>query len=305
MDYKLDFMSRVLQRTASKKIEHYVISRIWHLLDNYEIKMVPQQYVSRELTKYALTDIYFPQFKLHVEVNEPAHYHSDIIIEQDLKRKKEIEEGTNHKIFVIDCSEDIDHIHAQVDKLLFLINSELEIQISKNEFISWRPENEHNPHYWKSKGSIAVLDEISLNTIEDICTMFDADYRKTIRGFLRKGGIPNPKDPNQLIWWPSDRARSGWVNYFNQVEGTITETHINPTKASEHYNFYSQRGDTRIVFYHFKDILGMTNYKYVGVFKNDKTLSSPEDGTVWKIVGDRFNLQTNTFEEASFRAVCN
>src|SRR5690606_39566153 len=76
MSYKLDYISRLLQRTSSKRIEHYVISRIWHLLDNYDVKMTPQQYVSRELTQYALTDIYFPQIGLHVEVNEPVHYHS-------------------------------------------------------------------------------------------------------------------------------------------------------------------------------------------------------------------------------------
>ncbi len=51
MSYKLDYISRFLQRTSSKRIEHYVIYRIWHLLDNYDIKMTPQQYVSREFSQ--------------------------------------------------------------------------------------------------------------------------------------------------------------------------------------------------------------------------------------------------------------
>ena len=91
MSYKLDYISRLLQRTSSKRIEHYVISRIWHLLDNYEVKMTPQQYVTREVSQYALTDVYFPQIGLHVEANEPAHYESVDKINRDLKRQQEIE----------------------------------------------------------------------------------------------------------------------------------------------------------------------------------------------------------------------
>src|SRR5690606_25926393 len=144
MSYKLDYISRLLQRTSSKRIEHYVISRIWHLLDNYDVKMTPQQYVSRELAQYALTDIYFPQIGLHVEVNEPAHYESEDKINRDLKRQKEIEINTGHKVFVIDCRQDIIGIHSQIDRLVSQINSEVKAQITKGKFKPWKPENEHN-----------------------------------------------------------------------------------------------------------------------------------------------------------------
>lgn len=111
MSYKLDYISRVLQRTSRKRIEHYVISRIWHLLDNYDLKMTPQQYVSRELSQYALTDIYFPQIGFHIEVNEPAHYENEDRVSRDLKRQQEIETNTGHQVFVIDCRQDIIGIH--------------------------------------------------------------------------------------------------------------------------------------------------------------------------------------------------
>src|SRR5690606_11500270 len=150
MRYKLDYISRLLQRTSSKRIEHYVISRIWHLLDNYDVKMTPQQYVSRELTQYARTDIYFPQIGLHVEVNEPVHYHSEDRINRDLKRQKQIELNTRHQVFVIDCREDILGIHSQIYKLVSKINLEVKKQIENGTFKPWRPENEHNPNYWKS-----------------------------------------------------------------------------------------------------------------------------------------------------------
>ena len=68
------------------------------MLDNYDIKITPQQYVSRKGLKYALTDIYFPQFGIHVEVNEPAHYNSEENIHRDHMRKSQIETNTGHKV---------------------------------------------------------------------------------------------------------------------------------------------------------------------------------------------------------------
>ena len=296
MDYKLDYISRLLQRVSSKRIEHYVISRIWHLLDNYDVKMTPQQYVSRELSQYALTDVYFPQIGLHVEVNEPAHYHSEDRISGDLKRQKQIELNTGHQVFVIDCSEDILGIHSQIDKLVSKINSEVKKQIENGIFKPWRPENEHNPNYWKSNGSISISDEVSLFTIQDICLLFDADYQKTKRGFLRKGAITNPKNSSQLIWWPSERPRSGWLNNFDENLGTITETHTDEKKKSDHYYQHEKGTYTRICFFYNTDILGLTNYKYVGVFTNDKEKSNPEIGTVWKRIADNIDLQTGEFK---------
>lgn len=297
MSYKLDYISRLLQRTSSKRIEHYVISRIWHLLDNYDVKMTPQQYVSRELSQYALTDVYFPQIGLHVEVNEPAHYESEDRINRDLERQKQIENNTGHQVFVIDCREDILGIHSQIDKLVSKINSEVKEQIENGIFKPWKPENEHNPNYWKSNGYINISDEVSFFTIEDICLLFDADYQKTKRGFLRKGAIANPKNINQLIWWPSERPRSGWLNKFDEAIGTITETHSDEKRKSDHYYHHAQGTHIRICFFHYTDILGLTNYKYVGVFTNDKEKSNPEIGTVWKRIGNRLNLNTAEISE--------
>lgn len=296
MDEKLNYISRLFQRTSSKRIEHYVISRIWHLLDNYDIKMTPQQYVSRQQIKYALTDVYFPQIGFHVEVNEPAHYESDERIQHDLKRKNEIEANTGHTVFSIDCRQDLIGIHSQIAELVTKINNSVQEQIEKGIFKPWRPENEHNPDYWKTKGTISLSDEVSFHTIEDICLLFDADHSKTKRGFLRKGGIQNPKNPQLFIWWPSERPRSGWLNTFDEVKGTITETHSDEKKKVDHYNWHAQETHIRIVFFHYKDILGRTNYKFVGVFTNDKENSNAEIGTIWTRIGETLNVLTSEYQ---------
>ena len=83
-----------------------------------DVKMKGQQYVYRSNGKYALTDIYFPQIGLHVEVNEPAHYSSEERIHADDIRRAEIEANTSHTVMSIDCTGNMGAIHAQVDNVV-------------------------------------------------------------------------------------------------------------------------------------------------------------------------------------------
>jgi len=294
---KLDYISRLLQRTSKKRIESYVIGRIWHLLDDYNIKMVPQQYVTRTSIKYALTDVYFPQIGFHVEVNEKAHYDSDENIQRDLNRIEEIKRNTSHKVFVIDCRENLKGIHQQIDHVVTAINEAVSLQKESGTFVNWQPENEYNPNYWKEKGTISIQDEVSLRTIEDIAQLFDIEPNKTKRGFLRIPSIEHPKFSNYLLWWPAEKKRSGWVNTYDEVKATITETHTNPEKKANHYHEFSNKENTRIVFFHYKDILGVNNYKFVGIFKNDNNLSNENIGTVWVRVGEQLNLKSGEYSK--------
>ena len=292
MSYKLEYISRLFQKTSGKRIEHYVITRIWHLLGNYDIKMTPQQYVRRQQARYALTDVYFPQIGFHIEVNEPAHYESDDRIQQDQKRLEEIETNTGQRVFVIDCRENLKGIHDQIDHLILEINSKSEKQIQQGSFKPWNPENEHNPHFWRTKGQISISDEVLFQTIEEICILFGVDHKKTKRGYLRIGEIQLTKHSNLFLWWPSEGPRKGWQNNYNEINGTIIETHSDKEKKIDHYNFFSQETRIRVVFFRYKDILGATNYKYVGVFTNDRKESNAEIGTVWSRIGKTLNLDT-------------
>ena len=47
MDYKLDYMERLFAKIGKKKTESYVISRIWHQLNDGRVKFVVQQYINR------------------------------------------------------------------------------------------------------------------------------------------------------------------------------------------------------------------------------------------------------------------
>jgi hypothetical protein len=122
MSYKVEYITKLFQKTSPKAIENYCLTRLWHKLDNDEIKIIPQQYVNRHNNNFALTDVYLPQFKIHIEVNEPAHYSSEDRIISDEKRKIEIENNTGHKLFVIDCRKDLKEIHNQINVIISEIN---------------------------------------------------------------------------------------------------------------------------------------------------------------------------------------
>ena len=67
---KQDYIYRSLKKVSHKGWETFVISRIIHGLDDDDIEFVTQQLVRLSDESRALTDLYFPQFDLHVEVDE-------------------------------------------------------------------------------------------------------------------------------------------------------------------------------------------------------------------------------------------
>ena len=81
---KYHFIKKQLAKTNKKNDENYVVTRIWHLLNSADIKMITQQYIVRDtLTKrYALADIYFPQINVIIEIDEPYHLSSDMVYDE-------------------------------------------------------------------------------------------------------------------------------------------------------------------------------------------------------------------------------
>ena len=92
---KLEFISRQLAKAEGKRYEHYVVTRIWHLLNDTRIKPVTQQFITRPSGR-ALTDMYFPQLEMHIEIDEGHHKKQ---IEADKLREADIINATGHTIF--------------------------------------------------------------------------------------------------------------------------------------------------------------------------------------------------------------
>lgn len=290
MDYRLDYISRVFTKLRSKPIEKYVVSRIWHLIDDPEVKLVPQQYVKREFKQYALTDLFFPQIQLHVEINEPAHYVSKEKIEIDELRREQIINSTGHKMLEIDCRGSLEEINERIGNVVSQIKKEIDELRDSNRFKPWRPHDEYSVKYYKKQNILNAEDDIQLKTIEEICELFDAPFKK--RGFLRPGAAIHPERENVLLWWPSTRKRKGWINTISEDESTIWESNENEEIRRSH--IHSEINSSRVkryVFLHNTDMLGMTSYKFKGIYVLDKEETSIEKGVVWKRVSKEVKMK--------------
>ncbi len=111
---KKEFVIRQLARTKSKKYEQYVVTRIVHLLNDLDIKFVTQQYVKRP-DGVALTDLYFPQISLHIEVDEEHHKAN---FKADQLREADIVNATNHEIIRVDVSKSIEEINGAISAIV-------------------------------------------------------------------------------------------------------------------------------------------------------------------------------------------
>ena len=293
MDAKLDYITRVFRTTSQKRYENYVITRLWYQINDNEVKLVPQQFVSRNQAQYALTDIYFPQIGLHVEINEPAHYESEERIAFDNNRRNEIINKTNHEVETIDCRKNTQEIHLDIERLAEKIEKMIDEQKKNNLFNPWNPDLEFSPMLFQNKGYLHTGENVNLRTVDDICILFGVDPRITYRGFLKKGVIEHPSLENTLIWWPAENnRRGGWRNSVNPEKDKIFETNIDKDKRNAHIHHLlnSEKRTTRLVFYKHRDDLGYNFYKFFGVYELDKIESNYDEGVVWRKVQDKFQL---------------
>jgi SET and RING associated domain len=290
IDFQLDYIARFFQKISHKPYENYVLTRLWHKLDSYEIQMILQQYVKREGERHAKTDVFFPQIGLHIEVNEPIHYGSDWQIQQDEIRKIEIENKTGHRLETVDCRASLQEIHVRVDELVSLIKTSIDVAKQNGTFRQWRPKESRDPQFWIEKKIIRVKDEVIMPRIEDICTLLGADPQKTKKGFQRKGGIPHPNLSKTLIWWPSIWSRKGWQNKKLEDGVYITESHNDPELLLKNYQSNKNSNEKRIVFLFDTDILGFTGYYFMGIYELDETHSNEKEGSFWKRISTEFKL---------------
>jgi hypothetical protein len=290
MDKKLEYMTRLLKKMSAKGIETYVITRLWHLLDNDGIKLVPQQYVRHSNGQYSLTDIYLPQFNIHVEVNESGHYHSEAKIAKDALRERNIISASGHEIKTIDCTRPMAEIHSQIDEIISAIQEALKVQLFNKTFQQWQPEFEYKANFYKNYKTLNVKDNVALETIEQICELFGTTVPR--RGFLRKGAVPYPPMGNTIIWWPGS-YNANWQNSISPDGSTIIERAADLNFRKSHAEGIINNPHHRITFFKDTDVLGYTYYRFKGVFDLNPERSNISDGLFWNRIQDHVSIISN------------
>lgn len=273
---KLDFISWQLERTRGKRFENYVITRIWHLLDDLEIKIITQQYVARPYGR-ALTDLYFPQLSLHLEVDEPHHLTQ---VEHDRLRENDIINATGHQIIRIDTSKGIDKLHEDIEQAVLLIRK---MKQQKSNFIKWDLEMEQSSKTYIERGYIDLSDDVAFDKIVSAVNCFGHNYA----GWQR-GGASHGIEENTIIWFPKLFPNGDWENHISDDETTIYEKNVDNEKAKAHILKTIDDGiHNRIVFAKVKDSFGKTKYRFKGKYVLNIEQTNFTTGLVWKRIASR------------------
>ena len=283
---KKDFIVRQLGRTKYKKLELYAVTRIIHLLNDFDIKFITQQYVIRPDNYRALTDLYFPQFGLHIEVDEPHHLKQE---EADKLRSADIINATNHKIERIDMGDSLtlQEINIKIDLIVNLIKK-MKREL-KSDFVPWDLQEYETATYIK-KGYIDIKDDSAFRTIKDACNCFGHNYN----GWY-KGGATHPFQEDTILWFPKLYENGDWLNSISNDENEIREKNKKDRLESHIDEVISKSNNQkhkRIVFAHVKDNLGQTLYRFRGKYQLNIEKSTYENGLVW----ERTKTKVKTYE---------
>lgn len=301
---KKEYLMNQFKRTYQKKYENYCIVRIYTLLNNLNIKIVTQQLFKRDDGKIALADLYFPQLKCWVEIDENHHGKHK---EEDKEREKEIirnkqnalDEIVTDKLecFRIDVGEEqnIENINQQIDNIVVKINDK--IKKLGDKFVVWDI-NEKRLSYYINKGYIEFKDDVKFRTIFEITNLFNKNYKGYQRGDFKTGF------DNEIVWCPTLYLENGderkyknnnWINRISEDHSYIYERKKENNDEAVEYALENENQFIRFVFPRYKDPSGELMYKYRGKFVLDKELTKKEQCKVWKKIGDKIDL-TKYFE---------
>ena len=295
MDFKLDYMARLFRRMQNKRFESYAIQRIWHRLGDPEIRFVSQQYFKRKDTGgFALADLYLPQFRMVVEIDEGQHAGNGQADSARSAQIVEVSKSEVHRIPIYKTVDDagnilewksLDEFNQDIDDVIDIIRDK---KAAAKDFLPWTGDI-LSVQYHQSKGYFCVSDNDYVKTIDDIASIFGTTA--THLGFYRRAGFNIPGKANTIVWCPSVYS-DDWTNMLSD-DGTVIvefETEASSDKRMQHYMNAHRSGQIRVTFFKAKDSLGYNFYRFIGVFSVDLVRSDALNKTVWTRISDRFVL---------------
>lgn len=275
----------MLAKLAHKPTESYVISRIWHRLDDIRVRFVLQQYVKRA-NGYALADLYLPQLNMIVEVNEEYHETDEQKI-RDAIRNAEVTDATKADLFVIKASGDLDEIHKQVDDIVAEIRKRISDQ-GENFLPCDYSITRSTPEYYKSRGYFKVSTEDWLTNVDDIAAVFGTKPKH--RGYLRAAAVAVPNKTDEIVWWPQLNHKV-WSNELSEDGMYIYEYNKkSEEERAKHIAQWINSKQKRITFMKHFAYGVLEAYDFVGVFQINSKLTKEKNMCVWERISDTYQL---------------
>ena len=251
MSKKLDeltYYAKLLTKIRNKKYEFYVVSRIIHLLNDTEIQFTTQQLIRKKDGKRYLIDLYFPQFKIAVEIDESHHLSNE---EADRAREREIISYVDVEFFRIKCdnNSNIESVHKRIDTLIDKIR-----HLKNNkDFRPYSYQDEFSVDQWLKAGKLTISDGAKFRTHADVLRLFGKNYK------LHQAGS-SPLNEKVQVWFPKLYKNKDWINSISPDGEIIEQTRVgNDMEIKEIKD--------SIVFAHQTDVLGNIYYSFKGIFR--------------------------------------
>lgn len=292
---KDDYILRSISKLPHKKWELFIITRIVHsILDNgCDIEFVCQQLVRRPGGSFGLTDIYFPQFRIHLEIDEKHHDANQMA---DRYREKDITDATGHTLMRImtyhansslndgKIYKSLADVIADTDNFISMLFERRKQFIDAGEWHGWKFGDKFNPEKYIKLGHLDLADSPVFRTHRDALHCFGyagGNYQRatwTIKG-----------DDKKVVWFPKFYKNHNWDNSISDDGQTIQMTAVASDIAKNFDASAAFKGQTAVVFAHYTDALGITLYRYLGEFEQD-TVQSKGLTTVFKRTSTRTAL---------------
>ena len=219
----------------------------------------------------ALTDMYFPQFGVYLEINEIYHLKNE---EADKYRSQRIFSVTQFQQENIpECALVV--FDRKIDEFIDKINKLKKQAVKKESFEPWDYEGQYNPQKHIKRGYISLDSGAVFRTHKDALQCFGYDKGDYQRSIWK---VPNT---DYIVWFPKLYDNNYWKNELS-VDGGLISVENSQSEISERGRA-SDLEKRRIVFAHETDPLGKTLYRYKGVFKYDHKNSSSRKAIYFKI----------------------
>jgi len=275
LDEELEHYALKMSKIRHKKYEFFVVSRILHRLDDPEIEFVTQQLVRTEKGRFLL-DLFFPQFSLAIEVDEPYHS-STHQVESDEKRDKAIVDSAQIEMVRITIKDkSMGAVLSQIEEVIERIRG---LKLAKSHAGDFEPFvfGQHSDvGYWLEQGTIRIDSGAMFRTHVDVARIFGKHYRGHQSALIN---LPS----GDTVWFPKLYENGDWNNQLSADGETIVMERLDGGR-------YEAKGDLSgniYVFAHHTDELGKTFYSFKGIFERSSTTDSK---TVFKRVALGFNF---------------
>lgn len=287
MSTKLEYVARCLSR-EHKKYETFIINEIYSRLNNPNLEISTQQHVvtKDDGTKYI--DLYFPQLKIAVEVDEWYH-NSEEQKQRDVKREENIKQAVLEstivdlnseihfeRVVLADCP-DLDSLFNRIDEVVAYIKNEI---IKLGYPLVWNYSEEEKTADILKRGYLKRGD--SFRIMPDIIRIFGVSWNGN-----GCGKCTYWLNDKYLIWSPTlsieGSDKDGWVN---EISNDLTTIYESGTKGKEKtrggFEWDVNNQTKRIVFLKYKDALGFQRRRFLGVYVAD-SFNEEKKAEVWKL----------------------